>query len=213
MPRDLTFSDRLVAHLDNALKTLTPTAVGAREPSPGTSHPAPRLNDADRRHIAGLMRVNHTGEVCAQALYQGQALTARLEAVRGSMEAAADEELDHLAWCEGRLDELDSRTSRMNPLFYALSYGMGAAAGIAGDRWSLGFVAATEDQVSQHLRDHLQQIQDRDPRSRAILERMLADEERHAHNALQAGGQPFPAPVKRVMTAVSKMMTQSAYRI
>lgn len=213
MPRNLSFSDRLVSHLDSALKTLTPKAVSARTPSPGDTEMVPVLEAPEQRHIAGLMRVNHTGEVCAQALYQGQALTARLDKVRQAMEEAADEELDHLAWCEQRLNELHSRTSLLNPLFYALSYGMGAVAGLAGDRWSLGFVAATEDQVSHHLRDHLGQIQDRDPRSSAIIRHMLEDEERHASNALQAGGQPFPKPVKQAMTSLSKLMTKTTYRI
>lgn len=213
MSRNLSFTDRILSHLDNALKTLTPGAVRAAQPSPGQDREAPRLDAAEERHIAGLMRINHTGEVCAQALYQGQALTARLDEVRTSMEQAADEELDHLAWCEQRLTELGSRTSLLNPLFYAASYGLGAAAGLAGDRWSLGFVAATEDQVSLHLSDHLEQIRDRDPRSRAILEKMLEDEQRHAHNALVAGGQVFPTPVKRFMTGVSKVMTKSVYRV
>ncbi|MHA7880917.1 MAG: 2-polyprenyl-3-methyl-6-methoxy-1,4-benzoquinone monooxygenase [Saccharospirillum sp.] len=213
MPRSPTFSDRLVAQADNALKTLTPGSVRARHASPGDAHPVTELSANERRHLAGLMRINHTGEVCAQGLYQGQALTAKLKQIRAQMEAAADEELDHLAWCETRLTELDSRTSLLNPLFYALSYGLGAAAGIAGDRWSLGFVAATEDQVSQHLRDHLQDIADSDPRSRAILTQMLEDEERHAEHALAAGGKAFPKPVKQLMTKVSKIMTKTVYRL
>jgi len=213
MLRNLSFTDRILSHLDNALKTLTPGAVHAAHPSPGADREALPLESDDQRHIAGLMRINHTGEVCAQALYQGQALTARLDDVRESMEKAADEELDHLAWCEQRLTELGSRTSLLNPVFYFTSYSLGAVAGLAGDRWSLGFVAATEDQVSLHLSDHLQQIQDRDPRSRAILEQMLEDEQRHAHNALEAGGQAFPEPVKRLMTSVSKVMTKSVYRV
>lgn len=213
MSRNPTFSDRLVAQADNALKTLTPGTVKARKPSPGNTHSAPALKDEARRHLSGLMRINHTGEVCAQGLYQGQALTARLHQIREQMEAAADEELDHLVWCESRLEELGSRTSLLNPLFYALSYGMGAVAGLAGDRWSLGFVAATEDQVSHHLRDHLAQIQDSDPRSSAILQQMLEDEERHAEHALAAGGKAFPVPVKRLMTGISKIMTKTVYRI
>lgn len=213
MLRHLSFTDRIVSHLDNALKTLTPGAVHAAQPSPGQDREKPRLEASEQRHIAGLMRINHTGEVCAQALYQGQALTARLPDVRDSMQKAADEELDHLAWCEQRLKELDGRTSLLNPLFYAASYGLGAAAGAAGDRWSLGFVAATEDQVSLHLSDHIGQIQDTDPRSRAILEQMLDDEQRHAHNALEAGGQAFPKPVKQFMTAISKVMTKSVYAV
>lgn len=213
MPRNLSFSDRLVAHLDNALKTLTPGAVQARQPLPGLGTVAPILNSGQAQHIAGLMRINHTGEVCAQGLYQGQALTAKRVHVRENMEQAADEELDHLAWCEQRLTELNSRTSYLNPVFYGLSYAMGAAAGIAGDAWSLGFVAATEDQVSAHLRDHLHQIDQQDPRSTAILERMLADEERHAEHALAAGGRDFPPLVKQAMTGISKVMTKTVYRL
>jgi ubiquinone biosynthesis monooxygenase Coq7 len=213
MPRNHSFSDRLVAHLDNALKTLSPGSVTARQPTPGQDQQTPSLSAAQTQHIAGLMRINHTGEVCAQGLYQGQALTAKRVQVRNSMQQAADEELDHLAWCEHRLTELNSRTSFLNPVFYGLSYAMGAAAGLTGDKWSLGFVAATEDQVSAHLRNHLHQIDGQDPRSTAILERMLADEQRHAEHALSAGGQDFPARAKQVMTGISKVMTQTVYRI
>lgn len=213
MPRNHSFSDRLVAHLDNALKTLTPGAVQARQTQPGSDQPMPALDARQQHHIAGLMRINHTGEVCAQGLYQGQALTAKLPHVRDSMERAAEEEQDHLAWCQHRLTELNSRSSYLNPVFYGLSYTMGALAGLAGDKWSLGFVAATEDQVSAHLRDHLRQIDQQDLRSTAILERMLADEERHAEQALSAGGQSFPTIVKQTMTGISKVMTKAAYRV
>ncbi|MEJ2043524.1 MAG: 2-polyprenyl-3-methyl-6-methoxy-1,4-benzoquinone monooxygenase [Reinekea sp.] len=158
------------------------------------------------------MRVNHTGEVCAQALYQGQSLTARLPQIRASMEQAADEELDHLAWCEQRINDFGNRTSLLNPLFYAMSYSLGAIAGAAGDKWSLGFVAATEDQVSLHLKDHLAQIGETDPKSSAVIRQMLDDEQRHSTNALAAGGVRFPPVVKKVMTGISKVMTGSAYR-
>jgi ubiquinone biosynthesis monooxygenase Coq7 len=213
MLRNLSFSDRLVSHVDNALKTLTPGAVKASHVSPGAKESAAELSVDEQKHIAGLMRINHTGEVCAQALYQGQSLTARLPAIRASMEQAADEELDHLAWCEDRINELGGRTSLLNPAFYGLSYALGAIAGIAGDKWSLGFVAATEDQVSLHLQDHLEQIGAKDARSSAILRQMLSDEEQHAHNALEAGGVRFSSDVKTAMTAISKVMTQSAYRL
>jgi 3-demethoxyubiquinol 3-hydroxylase len=159
------------------------------------------------------MRINHTGEVCAQALYQGQALTARLEAVREQMTQAAQEEIDHLAWCEQRLKELDSHTSLLNPVFYALSFGIGAAAGAAGDKYSLGFVAATEDQVCKHLEHHFEDLPAQDERSRAILRQMHEDEAHHADWALAAGGIEFPTPVKKVMTLMSKVMTKSVYRI
>lgn len=167
----------------------------------------------ERRHAAGLMRVNHTGEVCAQALYEGQASTARLTEVRAQMQEAADEEKDHLAWCEARLNELNSRPSLLNPAFYTLSFAMGAFAGAVGDRFSLGFVAATEDQVSQHLRGHLEALPEVDLRSRAIVAQMLADEARHAEQARAAGGTEFPRPVKALMSTMSKVMTQSTYRV
>jgi ubiquinone biosynthesis monooxygenase Coq7 len=213
MRRSLSFSDRFVSHLDNALKTLTPGAVLAREQNPASQVAQNDLPEKDKNHIAGLMRINHTGEVCAQALYQGQALTARLPNIRTAMEEAADEELDHLAWCEERINELNGRTSFLNPAFYGLSYVMGAVAGAVGDKWSLGFVAATEDQVSLHLKDHLNQIANKDERSAAILRKMLEDEERHAENAIEAGGVDFPEPVKQLMTQISKAMTKSSYRI
>ena len=213
MQRNHSFSDRIIAHIDNALKTLSPGAVNAREPNPGDQIQAPELTETEQKHIAGLMRINHTGEVCAQALYKGQSLTAKLADVRDSMEAAADEELDHLAWCDQRLKELNARTSILNPIFYAMSYSLGALAGAAGDKWSLGFVAATEDQVSLHLKDHLEQIETKDDRSTAIVKKMLEDEERHAQKALDAGGVAFPPAVKRVMTTASKVMTKTTYRI
>jgi len=211
MPRTLSFTDRLIGQFDNALRTLTPGAVSARTANPAHAVAHDDLSDADRRHSEGLMRINHSGEVCAQGLYQGQALTARLPTIRASMTVAADEELDHLAWCDQRLQELHGSTSWMNPLFYGLSYGLGAVAGAAGDRYSLGFVAATEDQVSHHLSAHLQQIEHIDGRSTAILEQMLADEQRHEANALAAGGIEFAPPVKQLMTVVSKLMTKVAY--
>lgn len=213
MVRNLTFSDRIVEHLDNALKTLTPSAVKARAENPANNHEPVELDVEQTKHVTGLMRINHTGEVCAQALYQGQALTARLPNVRQEMADAADEELDHLAWCEQRLTELGGKTSVLNPAFYGLSYAIGAAAGLVGDKWSLGFVAATEDQVSEHLQSHLADLQPIDPKSTAIVEQMLADEERHAKNALDAGGAIFPKPVKMTMKAMSKVMTTTTYHL
>ncbi|MBU2864904.1 2-polyprenyl-3-methyl-6-methoxy-1,4-benzoquinone monooxygenase [Reinekea forsetii] len=212
MLRNRTFSDRIMGHLDNALKTLTPGAVKAKAPRPGHEETSD-LSDDMSRHVAGLMRINHTGEVCAQALYQGQSLTAKLPDIREKMELAAEEELDHLAWCEARLNELNAHTSYLNPVFYGLSYGLGAAAGLAGDKWSLGFVAATEEQVSKHLADHLHEIQEQDPRSTLIIEQMLEDETRHANSALEAGGVNFPKTVKLFMTGVSQVMTKTTYRI
>jgi ubiquinone biosynthesis monooxygenase Coq7 len=157
------------------------------------------------------MRVNHTGEVCAQALYQGQALTAKLPDVRQEMRQAAREEEDHLAWCAQRLQELGSRPSHLNPAWYGLSFILGATAGAVGDKWSLGFVAATEERVCRHLRDHLQQLPAEDRKSQLVLQQMLEDEERHGENALAAGGVDFPPPVKAAMTALSQLMTRSSY--
>jgi ubiquinone biosynthesis monooxygenase Coq7 len=159
------------------------------------------------------MRVNHTGEVCAQALYQGQALTAKLPTVREEMREAAAEEVDHLVWCEERLRQLNSRPSVLNPAWYGLSFAMGALAGAVGDAVSLGFVAATEERVCAHLKDHLRQLPEDDRRSRLILQQMLEDEERHGANALAAGGHDFPRPVKTAMTALSQVMTRSSYYV
>lgn len=211
--RKLTGIDRLLLQADRALRTLSPGAPCHGRPSPGRTEPEAELSDAERRRAAGLMRVNHSGEVCAQALYQGQALTAKLPEVRGEMEAAADEEIDHLAWCEQRLGELDSRPSLLNPLWYGLSFSLGAAAGKVSDRVSLGFVAATEEQVCKHLESHLQRLPAQDRRSRAVVEQMRIDEEEHGHAALEAGGARFPAPVKGLMTLVSKAMTAASYRV
>ncbi|WP_250461438.1 2-polyprenyl-3-methyl-6-methoxy-1,4-benzoquinone monooxygenase [Microbulbifer litoralis] len=211
--RKLTGIDRLLLQADRALRTLSPGTPCHGRQSPAGAEPEAELSDAERRHAAGLMRVNHSGEVCAQALYQGQALTARLPEVRGEMEKAADEEIDHLAWCEQRLAELDSRPSLLNPLWYGLSFGLGAAAGKVGDRVSLGFVAATEEQVCKHLESHLQQLPAQDRRSRAVVEQMRIDEEEHGHAALEAGGARFPAPVKGLMTLVSRAMTAASYKV
>ena len=206
--------DRFICHVDNALRTLTPTAAAAERPSPAKKvENESQLNEDERQHAAGLMRINHTGEVCAQALYQGQSLTARLPDVREAMEHAAQEEIDHLVWCEERLTELNSRTSVLNPMFYGLSYGIGAVAGALGDKWSLGFVAATEDQVCEHLEEHMETLPESDQRSRAVLKQMHSDEKEHATLALDAGGAVFPPVIKKIMTQVSKAMTTSTYRI
>jgi len=210
--RKLSLLDQLIENADQVLRTLSGQANQAQRNSPAASETETALASTDRRHVAGLMRVNHTGEVCAQALYQGQALTARLPNVRQQMEEAAAEEVDHLVWCEERLRELGSHTSHLNPIWYGLSFTLGAAAGLAGDRWSLGFVAATEERVCDHLSDHLQQLPEGDQKSRRILEQMLEDERRHGDIALEAGGEPFPEPVKRVMSAVSRVMTSSSYK-
>ena len=205
--------DRLLLQADTALRTLLPFSGQPHRPSPAIVKPETQRDPKATRHVAGLMRINHTGEVCAQALYQGQALTAKLPHTREAMEHAAEEEIDHLAWCEQRIRQLGSHPSVLNPLFYGLSFGIGAAAGLISDKVSLGFVAATEDQVCKHLNEHLEQLPADDEKSRAILEQMRIDEELHAESALNAGGYRFPAPVKFGMSLMAKVMTKSTYRI
>ncbi|MDY7562147.1 2-polyprenyl-3-methyl-6-methoxy-1,4-benzoquinone monooxygenase [Pseudomonas sp. 10B1] len=205
--------DRFLLQADAAMRTLLPFSAQPYRPSPAIVQPEVKMNDADTRHVAGLMRINHTGEVCAQALYQGQALTAKLPKVRAAMEHAAEEEIDHLVWCEQRIHQLGSHTSVLNPVFYGLSFGIGAVAGLISDKISLGFVAATEDQVCKHLNDHLAQLPAGDEKSRAILEQMRTDEEHHAQGALEAGGFRFPRPVKFGMSLLAKVMTKSTYRV
>ncbi|MFL0801788.1 MAG: 2-polyprenyl-3-methyl-6-methoxy-1,4-benzoquinone monooxygenase [Agarilytica sp.] len=210
----LSLIDKAICSFDNALRSVSTHANTANRATP---QPAARqnneLSDIESKHAAGLMRVNHTGEVCAQALYQGQALTAKLPEVREEMEIAAEEEIDHLVWCEKRLEGLNSHTSVLNPVWYGLSFGIGATAGLISDKISLGFVAATEEQVCKHLSHHLETLPENDTESRAIVEQMLIDEEKHGHTALEAGGYDFPAPVKSAMSLVSKAMTSLSYRI
>lgn len=210
MPRHLTAIDQLLVSADRALRTLTMRTRPMLDASPASAVTEEPLSEAERKLACGLMRVNHTGEVCAQALYQGQALTAKLPHVRNEMERAADEEIDHLAWCEERVRQLGGRVSLLNPLWYGMSFGLGAVAGALGDKVSLGFVSAVEDQVCEHLEEHLQALPEVDQRSRAIVEKMLADEARHSHVALEAGGLNFPAPVKKAMTLVSRVMTRTS---
>ncbi|MDO9320639.1 MAG: 2-polyprenyl-3-methyl-6-methoxy-1,4-benzoquinone monooxygenase [Pseudomonas sp.] len=205
--------DRLLLQADTALRTLLPFSGQPYRPSPAIVQQEAQLDADTTRHVAGLMRINHTGEVCAQGLYQGQALTAKLPQVRSAMEHAAEEEIDHLAWCEQRIRQLGSHPSVLNPLFYGLSFGVGAVAGMISDKVSLGFVAATEDQVCKHLDEHLQQLPAEDGKSRAILEQMRSDEAEHAAGAIEAGGFRFPAPVKFGMSLLAKVMTKSTYRI
>lgn len=209
--RDYSPSDRLLLGADNALRTLFGRPRTTERPNPAARLPEADLAEQERRHVARLMRVNHTGEVCAQALYQGQALTARLPETRRRLERSGLEENDHLAWCEGRIEELGDRKSLLNPVFYAGAFAMGAAAGLAGDRWSLGFVIETERQVEHHLDGHLAQIPERDERSRAILEQMRVDEIHHAQVAQAAGGAKLPRPIRFAMRLVAKVMTQSVY--
>lgn len=205
--------DTLIIQADQALRTLVPGSVSAARPNPAQTAVAGDLDDAARAHAAGLMRINHTGEVCAQALYQGQALTARLPQVRSSMEHAAAEEVDHLSWCEDRLRELDSGPSLLNPLWYGMSFGLGALAGLAGDKWSLGFVAETEHQVCKHLQEHLDSLPADDGKSKAILQQMLADEAKHEETARSAGAADLPPPVQQAMTLMAKAMKTAVYKI
>ena len=216
-PRSLSRVDRLLSRVDRRLRQLAgessrPPEVVSR-PSPANGHEEPAMSTRERDHAAGLMRVNHTGEVCAQALYQGQALMARAEETRQKLLGAAQEEADHLAWCEARLQELDAEPSRLNPLFYAASFALGAATALAGDKVSLGFVHATEERVATHLRDHLKALPGEDRKSQLILQQMLTDEERHGEEALEHGGEEFPQPVKDVMTLASQVMTRTTYWI
>ena len=209
--RQLSFVDRLLAEADTVMRTLANRGHVANRASPAEGHSDAELSASERQHAAGLMRVNHTGEVCAQALYQGQALTAKTAGTREEMVEAAQEEIDHLVWCEERLEELGASPSALNPIWYGVSLALGAAAGAISDQVSLGFVHATEERVASHLRDHLKALPADDRKSQLILQQMLIDEERHGANALAAGGQAFPRPVKEAMTALSQVMTRSAY--
>lgn len=211
MSRDYSPADRLLARLNQGLSLLAPASAG--RPNPGRPVPDAPLPDAERRHAAGLMRINHAGEIAAQALYHGQAAVARDGKLREHLLAAAREEQDHLRWCEERLEELGSGPSKLKPLWYAGSFAIGAAAGMAGDRWSLGFVEETEKQVSEHLTEHLSTLPPADQRSRAILRRMRADEERHGREARNAGGRALPRPVRELMRRVARVMKRGAYRI
>lgn len=210
--RQLTPLDLLIDQADRALRA-TLGRPAAQRANPGANQPDHLADNVARRHAAGLMRVNHAGEVAAQGLYHGQALTARRPAIRAAMEQAAREEGDHLAWCRDRLDELGDRPSLLAPLWYAGSVAIGAVAGAAGDRWSLGFMAETERQVEGHLEDHLSRLPEGDERSRAILEQMKTDEVKHAQSALAAGGAELPAPVRLLMKLAAKVMTTTAYRL
>lgn len=211
-PRNLTPLDRLLIDAQNALDTVFGTPPAQRA-NPGSAEADVVLDDDERRHAAGLMRINHVGEVCAQALYVGQAAVARDPATRADLLRAADEETDHLAWCAQRLAELDSRPSLLNPLWYAGSYAIGLAAGLRGDGWNLGFVVETERQVEAHLDEHLQSLPPADARSRAILRVMKEDEARHADHALAQGARALPPPVPTVMAMASNLMKAIAYRI
>ena len=217
-PRHMTTVDVLIANADLALRTLSGSASAARpmplaECNPDAQQDAPTLSAQDRRLSGALMRVNHVGEVCAQALYAAQAMTARTPALRAQMQAAGREETDHLAWTERRLTELGARTSLLNPVWYAGAFLIGLAAGRAGDQVSLGFVVETERQVERHLAGHLDRLPPADHASRALVAQMRDDEARHAENALQAGGAPMPQPVRWLMRGAARLMTGLAHVI
>jgi ubiquinone biosynthesis monooxygenase Coq7 len=211
--RTYTKLDQLFSQLDMALRTVFGPPPHAGRPSPAAAKPEAEITASERELTGRLMRINHTGEICAQALYQGQAVTARLPHVRDKMEQAATEENDHLAWTEERARELGTHTSYLNPLWYAGSFALGALAGLAGDKWSLGFVAETEKQVVRHLDGHLQRLAPQDEKSRAILEQMREDEGHHATTAIEAGAAELPEPVKQLMRLTSKVMTGTVYWI
>lgn len=208
--RSFSLVDRFIGEIDKAIKVLAAPARAARE-LPGTIHPDAPQDAAERLRSIRLMRVNHAGEVSAQALYQGQALTARNPNVSKAMRESAAEETDHLAWCEQRLGELGGHTSLLNPLWYAGSFSIGAVAGAFGDRTSLGFISETENQVESHLRDHLQRLPEGDLRSRAILEKMKQDEIAHGAKAASLGGSELPLPLRLAMRLASRVMTRSSY--
>ncbi len=205
--------DRLIIEFDTALRSVVGGA-NAQRPTPDSERSSKSVLDAqERKHAAGLMRVNHVGEVCAQALYQSQKLVARNPQIQEMLSHSGQEEMDHLAWCETRLQELGSHTSYLNPFWYAGSFAIGLAAGLAGDKWSLGFVAETEKQVENHLESHLEKLPLEDHRSRAIVEQMRVDEIEHGQAAVQAGGAVLPEPIQKMMQAMSKVMTKTAYKI
>ena len=210
----MTTTDDLIASADLALRTLSGAASAGRPmPRPAAGDLQADLSPAERRLSGALMRVNHVGEVCAQALYAAQALTARTPALRAQMQAAGREETDHLAWTERRLADLGARTSLLNPLWYAGAFAIGLAAGRAGDRISLGFVVETERQVEQHLASHLQRLPEADQASRAVVAQMRDDEARHADQALRAGGAEMPAPVRWLMRQSARVMTRLAHHL
>ncbi len=213
MQRKQSYIDGIILQADRALRTVFGEPPGSGRDNPAESAADGDLSTMERAESLGLMRVNHAGEVCAQALYQGQALTARRAETRDQMQQAAEEENDHLTWCRQRVHELGGHTSLLNPFWYTGSLVIGAFSGLLGDKWSLGFLAETEEQVVNHLDGHLQHLSDRDRKSRAIVEQMKIDEARHRNSAISAGGVNLPAPVKKLMTLASRVMTTTAYRI
>ena len=202
--------DKLIIEFDKGLKTLTASAHSVR-PHPDENVQETELSAKEKRHVLGLMRINHCGEVCAQALYNGQSLTAKNPQIVEALQQASKEETEHLAWCEKRIHTLGGHTSLLNPLWYAGSFTLGAIAGAIGDKWNLGFLAETEHQVGAHLDKHLHELPANDEKSRAILEQMKTDEAQHADTAINLGGAEMPAPIKSAMKQMSKVMTSTTY--
>ena len=211
--RHFTFLDKLCLGIDQAVRALTDNAKTTGEPYPAHHANQSELLEDERKHAAGLMRVNHTGEICAQALYHGQGLVSREAALQTKLQQAAIEEGDHLAWCKQRLDELHSHTSYLNPLWYAGSFGIGMIAGMVGDKWSLGFVVETERQVIKHLENHIAALPRQDKSSHQILARMEQDEAKHRDDAIAAGAHELPGIIKKIMALTSKIMVKTAYWI
>ena len=209
--RSLTPLDRLLVGANTALRTVSAPAGRPTRQNPAEGVEEASLDDRQRLHSAGLMRVNHAGEIAAQGLYQGHAAVARDRSIEAQMQRAADEEFDHLAWCEQRLTELGAGPSRLSPVWYAGAFAIGAASGVLGDRWSLGFIAETERQVCEHLESHFERLPRQDARSRAILERMHEEEAEHGENAVDAGAAELPPPIKRLMRLTAEVMTRTAY--
>lgn len=212
-PRSLTKIDTLLLGVDKALRAVVPKSNPATRPLPVSSDELPDLSIKESRHVAGLMRINHTGEVCAQGLYHGQAFSAKNDEVRQAMQQSADEEVDHLVWCETRLSELGSHPSIFTPLWYGMSFGLGAVAGAISNEFSLGFVAETEAQVSEHLQDHIGQLPPQDTRSKEILAQMDIEELHHRQLALDNGGSALSPPVRHVMRWMANRMKATAYHL
>ena len=204
-------SDSIVVALDNGLKTLSGSFQNSKQ-SPADAVEEGEMSELEKVHASGLMRVNHVGEICAQALYEGQSMTAGNSVVKEKLRKAGEEERDHLAWCSSRLKELKSRESFLAPLFYTSSFCIGAITGLLGDKYSLGFVEATEDRVVEHIDEHLDSLPEKDLRSRAILRQMREDEQRHGEEALAFGGAEFSERTKRIMKVLAGIMTKSTYR-
>ncbi len=211
--RQFDFADNIISILDTGLRTLLNNPAVTERSNPADVHAVTEIDDQQKKHVAGLMRVNHCGEVCAQGLYQGQSFTARDPEVREKMQQSAVEENDHLSWTADRIHQMGSHTSLLNPLFYFGSMAIGTIAGIAGDRWSLGFVAETERQVVRHLDGHLDKIEDTDEKSRSILQQMREDELEHATKAVESGAAELPEDIQKMMKATAKLMTKTTYWI